>query len=155
MPSILFVCTGNQFRSPIAAETFRQQLKRDGRGADWRVTSAGTWTVSGQPVFTWSKEIARSMGIDISGHTTKSVDAKLLQEADLVLVMEAGHKEAILVEFPFARGKVRLLSEVLEGMPFDIPDPAGSAEEANEILRELVGMIRSQSWKIYELFRAN
>jgi hypothetical protein len=55
------------------------------------------------------------------------------------------------VEFPFSRNKVHLLSQVVEGVPYDIPDPANSRGEAREIIRELVEMVRSGAKKIYEL----
>jgi len=59
--------------------------------------------------------------------------------------LEAGHKESIRVEFPFTRNKIYLLAEVIEGMDYDIPDPAASMDEAREIIRELVEMIRKRS----------
>jgi protein-tyrosine-phosphatase len=151
MPSILFVCTGNQYRSPIAAEAFRQQLARDGRAAQWTVNSAGTWTMPGQPVFPESVELAGLFGVDIAGHTTREVDAKLLEESDLVLVMEAGHKESILIEFPSARKKVYLLAEVVDGRAYDIPDPARAGENPRDIIRDLVAMVRAGSEKIYQM----
>ena len=53
----------------------------------------------------------------------------MLKESDVVLVMEEGQKEAIQNEFPFAQNKVHLLSEVVEGVAYDVPDPAGAGEE--------------------------
>lgn len=151
MSSVLFVCTGNQFRSPIAAEAFREQLARDGRTAQWRVDSAGTWTSTGRGVLRESVELAKSFGLNLEGHTTRGLDTGLLEDADVILVMETGHKESIQVEFPFTRNKVHLLSEVLDGVAYDIPDPAGSVGEAREIIRELVEMIRKGAGRIYKL----
>jgi protein-tyrosine-phosphatase len=152
MVSVLFVCTGNQYRSPIAAEAFRGQLIRDGRAAQWRVNSAGTWTSSGQHAPLAAVELARSFGVNIDGHMTRMLDAKMLKDADLVFVMEQGHKESIQVEFPFAKKKLYLLSEVADGLAYDIPDPAGSTYgEANEIVRELVMMIRTGCGNIYKI----
>ncbi|MEW5939813.1 MAG: low molecular weight phosphotyrosine protein phosphatase [Chloroflexota bacterium] len=154
MPSVLFVCTGNQFRSPVAAEAFRQRLARDGRAAQWTVNSAGTWTTPGQPPLRLALDAARVLGMDLSRHSTRLVDEDLLKESDLVLVMESGHKEALLVEFPSARGKVFLLSEALEGIAYDIPDPAWSPEETEGILRDVAEMVRKGSGKIYEMAEA-
>jgi protein-tyrosine phosphatase len=154
MPSILFVCTGNQFRSPIAAEAFRGQLERDGRAAGWIVNSAGTWTTPGQPPLRIALEAARALGLDLSRHATRLVDAELLKETDLALVMESGHKESLLVEFPFMRGKVDLLTEMLEGFAYDIPDPAWSPEDAEAILRDVVDIVRRGSAKIYKMIEA-
>jgi protein-tyrosine phosphatase len=151
MISILFVCTGNQFRSPIAAQAFREQLARDGRSTQWHVNSAGTWTSDGLRAPQDAMQLARSMGLDIEGHSTRTLDRGLLEQADVVLVMETGHKESIQVEFPFTRNKVHLLSQVVEGMAYDIPDPAGSRAEARQIITELVQMIRGGAGRIYQL----
>jgi protein-tyrosine phosphatase len=150
MPSVLFICTGNMFRSPIAEAAFRDQLQRDGRSG-WTVSSAGTWTAPGQPPPAATVELARSLGLDLSGHLTRLVDAPMLVQADAVLVMESGHKESLQVEFPESRKKVFLLSEVLKGMKYDIPDPAMSPQETTAILRSLVDLIRSEAGKIYRL----
>ena len=151
MPAVLFVCTGNQFRSPIAAGVFREQLARDGRTTDWLVNSAGTWTSSGLPALSEARELAAAFGVDLAAHRTRSVDKDLLEEADVILVMESGHKESLQTEFPFTRSKVYLLAQVVEGVADDIPDPAALRGEAREIIRELVDMIRSGAGKIYQL----
>jgi len=155
MYSILFVCTGNHFRSPIAAETFRKQLVHDKRDKQWIVTSAGTWTTSGQHVFPVAVELAHSLGVDISNHMTNILNAKMLDESDLVLVMEAGHKESIQVEFPSVRNKVYLLSEVVDGIKYDVPDPASAKEESREIIRDLISMIRTGAGNIYRIVKAS
>jgi protein-tyrosine phosphatase len=151
MYSVLFVCTGNQYRSPIAAEVFRMQLAEDGRSAHCKVDSAGTWAFSGQHVPLDAAELARSFGVDINNHQTRLLDAKMLKDSDVVLVMEEGHKEAIQSEFPFARNKVHLLSQVVEGVAYDVPDPAGAGEESRIIIRDLVAMIRAGYGRIYSI----
>lgn len=151
MISILFVCTGNQFRSPIAAEAFREQLVRDGRSTQWIVNSAGTWTSNGLRAPGDAARLASSFGVNIESHSTRVLDRALLEEVDLILVMETGHKESIQVEFPFTRNKVHLLSQVVEGVPYDIPDPASARGEARQIIRELVDMVRNGASRIYQL----
>lgn len=151
MYSVLFVCTGNQFRSPIAAEVFREQLARDGRSAQWNVNSAGMWTSSGRRPSREAVDLARLFDVDIGEHTTRMLDQRLLEDADIVLVMESGHKESIQVEFPFARRKVYVLSYAVHGIEYDIPDPVGARENAVEIIHALVEMIRSGADRIYQL----
>ena len=141
MPSILFVCTGNQFRSPIAAEAFRNLVSSDGRDTQWQVSSAGTWTSSGRHALQKAVEVARSFGLNIEGHLTRALDKTMLEESDIVLVMTAGHKESIQVDFPFARKKVHLISQILEGIESDLPDPAEASGEIFEIIRDLVTMV--------------
>jgi len=154
MHSVLFVCTGNQYRSPIAAEAFREQLIREGHAGQWQVSSAGTWTSTGRHAPHAAVELARSFGVNINGHMTRMLDAKMLEDADLVLVMEQGHKESIQVEFPFARKKVYMLSQIVEGVIYDIPDPAELKGEARNIIHDLVEMIRIGYGNIYRIAEA-
>ncbi len=151
MNSVLFVCTGNQYRSPIAAAAFIEQLINDGVRAHWQVTSAGTWTANGHGAPKEAVELARSFGLNIEGHVTRILDAEMLEGTDLILVMEKGHKESIQFEFPFVQRKLHLLSDVAEGIPYDIPDPLGTGDEAREIIRDMVALIRLGCRNIYRI----
>jgi protein-tyrosine phosphatase len=76
-------------------------------------------------------------GLDTSGHSSQPVSSKLLNQNDLILTMESGHKEAIQIEFPDVRHKVFLLTEMADVMK-NIEDPVGGSFEdylktANEI----------------------
>lgn len=142
MPSVLFVCTANRFRSPIAAAAFQKKLKDEGIQQSWRVGSAGTWTVPDLPVTSEAVQAARQHGFSVEGHTTCPVNAAVLAEYDLILVMEAGHKEAMDREFPAVRKRVHLLSEVVDGILYDVPDPVVSEESSpQEIADELCSLI--------------
>jgi protein-tyrosine-phosphatase len=139
MPSILFVCTANMVRSPMAMALWRQML--GAAALDWQVESAGTWTVDGQPAAARAIQALKDRGALLSGHRSRPVSAELLRRFDLILVMETGHKEALKVEFPEVAGRVYLLSEMV-GSRYDIPDPIGGplsdyVETANEIERIL------------------
>jgi len=84
----------------------------------------------------------REYGLDISGHRSCEVTAEMLARADLVLTMTQGHKESLLVEFPEARGKTFMLSE-MAGLPLDIADPVGqSLERYRETARDIDRFIR-------------
>ena len=156
MHTILFVCTGNQYRSPIAAEAFRNQLFQDGIDeAEWRVSSAGTWTAPGQDPPDEALELAHSHGLAIDGHKTRMLTANMLAESDLIVTMEEGQKESIKAEFPFARDKIYLLSQVVEGIVYDIPDPATANGEAHNIIGDLVSMIQVGYMKIYSLVKTD
>ena len=91
MPSILFVCTANQIRSPIAAALFKDILNKSGQAQAWRVESAGTWTSHGLPANRAAQRVMREMNIDLSQHRTRCITRDLLATFDLILVMEHGH----------------------------------------------------------------
>ena len=123
MNSILFVCTANRYRSPIAAACFKAELIKRGEDKNWNVSSAGTWAIDGYPPMPAAVLEARQLGLNIQDHQSRGITADLLQESDLVVVMEQGHKEALQMEFRAFREKVVLLSEVTEGSFYDIADP--------------------------------
>jgi len=152
MPSVLFVCTGNQFRSPIAAAAFTKKLNDEGGAAGWRVESAGTWAVAGKPPLPEAIRAAAACGLSLEGHTACMVEASILSNSDLILVMEGGQKEAILSEFPNVSKRVFLLSEVAEGVAYDIPDPlAGEEDLSEEITKEVCDLVGKGFRKICEL----
>lgn len=144
MPSILFVCTANQFRSPLAAALLKKNLNAMAMGMTeaWQIGSAGLWAEPGYPVLPLVAEAAQGFGLDLSGHRSVRVSRPLLAEYDLLLVMQAGQKEALLSEFPELEDRVYLLSEVTERRSYDIPDALGSQQEALEVVTELGSLIR-------------
>nr|NIM45857.1 hypothetical protein [Nitrososphaeria archaeon] len=56
MPAVLFVCSANQCRSPIAEVLFREHLEQIGIGDEWRVESAGIWAMDGAPAMALARE---------------------------------------------------------------------------------------------------
>ena len=138
MPSILFVCTANQFRSPIAAAYFTNKLSAEGTPGTWAVESAGTWTPPGLEALPQAVASAAKLGLDLKLHRTREVDAAMLSAADLIVVMEHGHKEAIEAEFPVVRGRVVLLGRLANVPGGDIPDPARDNFDQPEAAARLV-----------------
>lgn len=146
MKSVLFVCTANMCRSPLAEGLFLRHLgdHKDG----WRVESAGTWATPGMAASQKSIQVLKEKGVDLGFHRTRAVDEGMMREFSLILVMEQGHKEALQVEFPKYRHKVYLLSEMI-GEDFEIDDPVGgdiedyrcAAEDIERILVEGFGTI--------------
>jgi protein-tyrosine-phosphatase len=122
MPSLLFVCTGNICRSPMAVALFKQLLQQHGLLASWRVESAGTWGPSGEPASRNACLVMVERGYDLSQHRSRTVNGQLLKDFDLILVMERGHVEALATEFPEIAGRLHLLTHVVDAR-HDIPDP--------------------------------
>jgi protein-tyrosine phosphatase len=141
MPSILFVCTANRFRSPLAAAMLRKSLEELGIAEAWTIASAGTWGIPGEPAIPEVVVPAGRFGIQLSDHRSRRVSEGLLSTYDLILVMQAGQKEALLSEFPPLKERVYLLSEVVERRTYDIPDALGSEQETAEVVAELHSLI--------------
>lgn len=141
MYRILFVCTANLYRSPLAAAFFCRKLQADGLTRRWRVASAGTWTTPGRRVPSDVLMAAGRLGIDLTSHLTRQVDHDLLSKFDLILVMEKGHREALRIEFPFIQEKIHLLSELADQLEYDIGDPAKPRVDINEIVIEMSRLI--------------
>ncbi len=147
MPNILFVCTANRYRSVIAAECFRSELVKHKQENTWMVSSAGTWAMDGMPPMSDATEKAKQMGLDIHLHRSKAITENMIQEADLVLVMESGQKEALQVEFPLFQSKTWLLTDAVKGTPYDIPDPVTGLTDGDVAL-EICELIREGFDKI-------
>lgn len=122
---ILVVCTGNLCRSPMATGLLRHRLAEAELDDEFEVVSAGTWALTGSPAADYSRQVMAERGISISEHRARTVSEADVAAADVVLVMEEGHREALLAEFPAARSKVHLMTEVI-GKRYDIADPYGS-----------------------------
>lgn len=129
-PLILFVCTGNLCRSPMAAALFQEHAKR--AGDSFQVESAGTWGVDGEPASALAVEVMAERGLSLDAHIARTITREMLDRADLVIVMTRGHRDALAAEFHTARSKIHLMSQ-LNGIEYDIADPYGKPRSAYEI----------------------
>lgn len=134
MANILFVCSANRFRSVIAAECFRTLAGKHLAGKDSNISSAGTWATDGLPPIPQALRFAKSRGLHIEDVRSREIKEPMLDESDLVVVMSEGQRESILIEFPQMDGRISLLSEVCEGLTYEIPDPVEKIDETPEEL---------------------
>ena len=141
-PSLLFVCTANRFRSPIAEAVFRKLLSEQGIEQNWNVGSAGTWTEDGLlpiPSAEWSLE---HLGLDLANHQSRCINRELIAHYDLILVMEKGQKEALQIEYSELSKRIFMLTELSKGPVHDIPDPIRETEETFlDVAQELIRLI--------------
>ena len=128
MKNILFVCTGNTCRSPMAEGLLRHALRDD---KSFRILSAGVAANSGAPANPETVTILRESGIDLENHLSRPITSDLVREAMLILAMTDVHKEIILELFPEAGERVFLLGEFSRDPAFhEIPDPIGGGRAA-------------------------
>lgn len=129
--NVLFVCTGNTCRSPLAVVALRAELGED--AGEIGITSAGTGAALGLPASEGSLEVAAADGFDLSGHRSRPVTREAIDEADLVFVMSPSQRAAVLA-LGAEPGQVHVLSEWPEPGEPDLPvfDPFGASREAYE-----------------------
>jgi protein-tyrosine-phosphatase len=136
MATILFVCSANRFRSVIAEAKLRSLAEKDASTNSWRIASAGTWAKEDLPPLPQAIKFAESHGLDISHVRSREVDQEILETATIVIVMTESQREALTLEFSQVKSKLFLLSEVFEGITYDIPDPIERLDETPEELGE-------------------
>jgi RpiB/LacA/LacB family sugar-phosphate isomerase len=138
MKTILFVCTGNVCRSPMAEGLFRRAVQ--GRN-EYRVVSAGVGALPGQPPSPYAVRALQELGIDISDLRSRTLSAELVNEADYIFGMTQGHVDTIALLHPHATEKTFLLREfddTLDVCEQDIPDPIGSSYDVYELCRDQI-----------------
>lgn len=154
MPHVLFICTANICRSPVAMGLLRRRLEEEGKD-DWRVTSAGTWAQLERGAARNSIRVMAERGIDIGEHRARLVTGEMLAQADLVLCMERGHAEALRTEFREAADKIYLLSE-MAGRQYSISDPYGLPLPAYQLMAtDISELIEKGFSRIVELAETN
>ena len=132
--NVAFVCTGNRFRSPLAAAL----LDADTRGLPVQIASLGTLDLGREPALPEAIEIARSLGLDLSAHRARSIAGVDLGAYDLVLGFERKHLMASVVDANSAIERTFTLPELVELLQRipGPPLPSDAVERARVRLRQ-------------------
>lgn len=153
--SVLFVCTGNTCRSPMAEGLFaRAVAERD----DFEVASAGVAASPGSPASPETLELLEERDCPLDGFRSRRVSAEQVARASHVFAMTRGHLDALLAMFPEQEDKFYLACEFVDlpgrGVGRDVPDPIGMgpaayrevAETLERAIPKIIAYI-DQTWK--------
>lgn len=122
---ILFVCTGNTCRSPMAEGLARQIFN-----PEFEVESAGLAAWDGDSASPNAVAVLRERGIDLSSHQARRVTREILDEADWIIPMTEDHEERLCSMFPESKPKVKRLGAwSTKAKNFDVLDPWGGTVE--------------------------
>ena len=147
-PTLLFICTGNTCRSPMAAGFCMMEFESTPRGRDpgpdlgrgvalpFRVLSAGTAALDGERSDPMALEAMREVHIDISTHRTRGVNPSLIDSADWIFTMTQAHRDSILSLMPSCAERMQLLSKRGE----EIPDPIAHSLEGYRQVRDKIAI---------------
>ncbi|MEO8909382.1 MAG: low molecular weight protein arginine phosphatase [Gemmatimonadaceae bacterium] len=143
--NLLFVCSGNTCRSPLAEALARKIADRRGI-ADVSVSSAGTNAWDNFPATDEALLVGMERGLDLTGHRSRKLTPGIVSEADLVFVMTPGHLEQ--VKQMGGRGKVHVIDEYASGTSNEgITDPYGGDLEA---YRETADILERELERLFD-----
>lgn len=157
--TILFVCSGNSCRSPMAAGLLQKRLYPV-YGDQVKIHSAGTLGIEKNPATINAIEVAKEKGVDISNHLSKGVNKADISNADIIFVMENHHKQYLERYHPKFKENIFLLKTFATGSDkpknVSIGDPIGQSlkiyrrtinqieKELNRILPQLKKLIEAK-----------
>ncbi|MEI8044282.1 MAG: ribose 5-phosphate isomerase B [Verrucomicrobiota bacterium] len=139
MKTILFVCTGNVCRSPMAEGLFRHATR--GRAGAYRALSAGLGAAEGYSPSPYAVQAVAELGVDINGLRSRMLTPELVRQADYIFGMTHNHVETVMVLYPQAAEKTFLLREFDETLDLfekDISDPIGGSYEVYVTCRDQI-----------------
>ncbi|MCC3144878.1 low molecular weight protein arginine phosphatase [Halanaerobium sp. Z-7514] len=135
---ILFVCTGNTCRSPMAEYLLKDMIK-ESQEVDidnWEIISAGISAIKGVQANEKTSKVMSELGIDLAKHSSKNIKDIDLKKEDIIITMSRKHSRFLLLEYPDLADKIFTLKEFAEEEERDVEDPFGLSLEVYRETRD-------------------
>ncbi len=138
MKNILFVCTGNTCRSPMAEYLLREMAKKAGLGENFTIASAGIAAGVGEPISKNAGAVLRERAIDPSRHIARPLNPTMVTKADRIYVMTEAHQQTILAAMPQMAEKIKIMR---------ISDPyGGDIKVYRQCLQEIETYLKAEDF---------
>lgn len=136
---IIFVCTGNTCRSPMAEYILRnmiensEQMEKD----NWEILSAGVSAIKGVKASDKTEQVMNELDLDLSGHLSRKIETIDLKKSDIIITMSRKHSRILILDHPDLADNIFTLKEFAENQDGkDIEDPFGLSLEVYRDTRD-------------------
>lgn len=149
---IIFVCTGNTCRSPIAEFLTKSIFMQQDLHAN--ISSAGTMVIEGEPMSSGAITALTNLHLlgselerEMSKHRSRLVNLDMVYDSDFIFAMSCEHKTFLLNNFPYQRDRIFILGDFVNGTRCDVMDPFGKSVDIYrscvlEIYKLLISMVK-------------
>ena len=146
MKKIMFVCTGNTCRSPMAEILARNEIMKASLNIE--VASRGISVYFSSGASEYARKAMKEYGLNLDTHQSKQIELKDIKDVDLILTMTNHHKQYLHMNFPEFKDKIFTLKEFVEESG-DVSDPfGGQLEEYRSCAENLHNLIQKLTLKI-------
>lgn len=139
--SLLFVCTANHCRSPMAQFLLAQRVAS--LGYQWSISSAGTLAMVNEPMHEHAQQVLQDSGIDAAGFRGQQCTPELIASSDLILTMNDDHRNWVLSRHPPALNRTHNVLQFANLLGHDTT-PASSPDDPGPTLLRRARVARAR-----------